>query len=274
VHRLFGLSRDPYAPVCDGDLYWENPRRRDVRSEVSRLLLGGNSVWLHGEAGAGRESVMARAVEEVALAGRPVIWGGSNAPADAQALLDLLLDVAGVGTTDGALIDRAAAVYQAMLDGFSRGGPVVVALQGPADEGARTELEVLASLRVAGKQLVALATWGEGKAPVEDLAAVELPSFSKGELGSCIVHRSTACGGPDLLTGAAIDAVVRGSQGVGDAVRRARDVVFRMAFSGPPVARGNAAAPPSRPVLDRAALEEVDQLLGTLTAGVDSPQNL
>jgi hypothetical protein len=276
VYRLFGLSRDPFAPVCDGELYWENQRRAAVREEATRALTAGRGVWLCGAPGTGRETLLARAVEELALAGRPVLWAGSTATEDPSDLLGALLALAGVEAPSGDLVDRAGAVYRVLLEGFSRGGPVVVVLPAPAGEGARVELDLLAQLRVAGKALVTLASWGEGEPPLDALCPVELPSLSPEELRSCLGHRASVCGRPDLLSGKALDAVVRDARGLGEAMLGGTKALLQMAFSGRRHAEAPGRAGKSRatPVLDRAALEEVGELLEGLRPGSIDLQKL
>jgi len=266
VHRLFGLSRDPFALVCDGDLYWESPRRAAVREQVTRALARGRGVWLCGEPGTGRETLLARAVEDLALAGRPVLWAGAASVEGAWNVLGALLDLTGAEAPEGDLVDRAAAVYRALLEGFSRGGPVVVVLPSPSGEGARAELDLLSQLRVAGKAVVSLALWGEGEPPLDALSRAAVPSLSPEEVRSCLGHRAAVCGRGDVLSGKALDEVVRDARGLGEAVRGGSKALLRMAFSGRRQAEapGRVGKSQATPILDRAALEEVDELLETL----------
>ena len=267
MHRLFGLSRDPFAPGYDAELYWESPQRAGVRERVTRALVRGRGAWLRGAPGAGRETLLARVAEDLALAGRPVLWAGAQAPQGGQALLDLLLGVAGVQVPGGDEIDRAAALYPALLEGFRRGGAVLVVLGSALGEGAGVELEILAQLQVAHKTLITPFLWGDGEPPVDGLAPVDLPSFSDAELRACLTHRVAVCGRPDLFAKPELEALVQDVEGVGEVLQRGREALLRKAFAGHGPAGGGANELRVAPVLDRAALEEVDHLLATLGPG-------
>jgi len=143
---------------------------------------------------------------------------------------------------------------------------VVVALGTPRGAGARAELGMLSELRIVRKPVVALALWGDGKPPVDGLLRVEMPGLSQAGLRACLDHRAAACGRPGLLSEATVEAVVSGAVGLGDAVRRGRETLVRLAFSRPsPADAAPSTSPPyAAPVLDREELERVDRLLEIL----------
>ncbi len=263
MYRLFGLGRDPFAPVSDGALFWETPERAEVRERLLRLLAEGRGAWLRGPAGSGRETLLARAAEDLAAAGTSVIWVGDRWCGEADDFLEALASVAAGGEGPSGGTARVVPLYSSVLDRFCSVGPVAVFLGGGLGEGARPEAEILGALRVAGSPLAALALCGEGPAPLPDLEEVELPAPTLADLRDCIAHRVAVCGGTDLLGPGDLDQICRAAHGLGDAVRRARQALTGMAYRRGPVARSGPEGDARDAVLDVGELEAVGRLLGT-----------
>ncbi len=266
MYRLFGLGRDPFAPVSDGALFWETPERADVRARLLRLLAEGRGAWLRGPAGSGRETLLARVAEDLAVAGTTVLWLGDRWCEEAGDFLEALGSVAVGAEASSARTDRVFPLYASLLERFCSAGPVAVFLGGGLGEGARPEAEILGALRVAGSPLTALALCGEGSPPLPDLEEVDLPAPVLGDLRDCIAHRVSVCGGGDLLGPGDLDAICGSARGLGDAVRRAREAFAGMAYRCGPAARSGPEGDAGEPVLDVGELETVGRLLGTTSA--------
>jgi len=263
MHRLFGLGRDPFAPVSDGALFWETPERAEVRARLCRLLAEGRGAWVRGPAGSGRETLLARVAEDLAVIGISVLWLGDRWCEDTADFLDALASVA-VGTQGPAQGTALVfPLYASLLERFCSTGPVAVFVGGGLGEAARPEAEILGALRVAGSPLAALALCGEGPPPLPDLEEVDLPAPVLGDLRDCIAHRVSVCGGADLFGPADLDAICGVAHGLGDAVRRAREALAGMAYRGGPAARSGREGGAGAPVLDAGELETLGLLLGT-----------
>jgi len=267
VYRLLGLSRDPFGPACDGELYWESPSRAGVRESIEGLLAAGSGVWLSGEADSGRRTLLARAVTAVAGPHRPVAWCDLSGAEDD--VLSRLARVVGPGGR-GRGADLAGAVYGELVEGFCRGGPPVVFLDGGAGgDPAREELGLLSALQLVGRPLVLLALWGEGEPTVGGLERVELPALSARDVGHFLSHRLSACGRSDLFSAAKLEELAAQARGLGHALELARGELARAAFRGR-VGSGGVDSSPHR-VLDPSELAEVDRLLDALGPENASP---
>jgi hypothetical protein len=263
MYRLFGLGRDPFAPVSDGALFWETPERAEVRARLSRLLAEGRGAWLWGPAGSGRETLLARVAEDLAAAGTSVLWLGDRWCEGNDDFLGALASVA-VGTQGpGQGAELVFPLYASLLERFCSTGPVAVFLGGGLGEGARPEAEILGALRVAGSPVTVLALCGEGPPPLPDLEEVHLPAPVLEDLRDCIAHRVSVCGGADLFGPADLDAICGAAHGLGDAVRRAREALAGMAYRCGPTARSGPEGGAGDPVLDAGELETLGLLLGT-----------
>jgi hypothetical protein len=269
LHAFLGLSRDPFAATCDEDLYWEGPTRLGVRQRIEGLLRAGRGVWVRGSAGSGRRTLLARAAEPLALEGRPVAWCGAPfLPAEGclAGALGLLGRVSGApGQGDERFAPER--VYEALVEGFCRGGPVIAALGGEAlGPGDREELEFLAGLRVVGKPLICLALWGEASAPVAGLEEVFVPPLPPSALREILAHRAGACGRPDLLSPERLDRISAVAPSLAHALELARVETAKAVFRGG-AGRENADEPDAAPrngVLDPSAVEEVNRLFHAL----------
>lgn len=279
MYRVLGLTRDPFASVCEEDFYWEDAARAALRERVEGLLRAGKGVWLRGASGSGRRTLLARVGETLALEGSPVAWCADPVPRAAAASDDLLFRVGAVtgaalgGADAGSAVAAACGVYARLLEEFCRRGPAIVFL--PEEvlgvEG-RAELEILGELRVVGRPLVALGLWGEGQAPWRGLTELEMPALSAADVRHVLVHRASACGRPDLLAPEVLDRLSADpAPGLGHVLSLARVEMVRQVFGGgfdgtaPGAVRPEDAPPrPLRQVLDPSALDEVERLLDAL----------
>jgi hypothetical protein len=231
VYRLFGLSRDPFAPVGDGSLYWEEPVRADARERALRALRGGRGIWVWGRSGSGRGMFLARVAEDIAMEGRTALaWDGS-ASTDPVGILARLLDTACGTKGAGDLLALAEALYSRLIEAFSRSGTVVV-MPGtePLAPGALGEAEILGGLRIAGQPLAALLLCGEEGSPLGGLEEIHLPIPSPGDLREFLVHRAAACGRADLLPARDLARITEKARGFSDALSLARTGLARLAF--------------------------------------------
>jgi hypothetical protein len=276
VYRALGLTRDPFASLCEEELYWEDAGRAALREQVEGLLRAGQGVWLRGPPGSGRRTLLARVGEALALEGRAVAWCADSvppAPGTSQNLLSRIGAVTGSGPGGGGdVLSTASNVYSRLLDGFCRGGPVVVFLPGETlgFRGAdRVELEILGQLRLVGRPLVALGLWGEGPPPWEGLTELEMPALTPADVREVLRHRAAACGRPDLLASEALDRLAADpSRGLGHALSLARVELARRIFcsgsDGSSPGETQAEDTPPQRVLDPSALNEVERLLDAL----------
>lgn len=273
MHRALGLSRDPFALVCEEELYWEDASRAALREQAEGLLRAGQGVWLRGAPGSGRRTLLARVGEALALKGRTVAWCGAWASCGTGASEDLLSRigrVTGTGLGGGDGLAAAAGVYSRLVDGFCRGGPVIVLLPREAlGLGDGDEAEILGQLRLVGRPLVALGLWGEGEAPWKGLTELALPPLSRVDVRDLLVHRAAACGRPDLLGPEALGRLsAEPARGLGHALALAQVELARQVFCGDSAGDGpgvtQAEPTPARQVLDPTALGEVERLLDAL----------
>lgn len=275
MYRVLGLTRDPFGPPCEEELYWEDAGRAALREQAEELLRAGQGVWLRGAAGSGRRTLLSRVGEALALEGRAVAWCADSVPGATGAPDDLISHigtVTGAGIGGGDALSAASGLYSRLVDGFCRGGPVIVFLSGEAlgPCGAdQVELEILARLRLVGRPLVALGLWGEGAAPCEGLAELALPRLSRAEVRDVLVHRAAACGRADLLAPEALGRLSADpSRGLGHALSLARGELARQVFCGGASANGcgesHEGLRSPTPVLDPSELGEVERLLDAL----------
>ncbi|MEW6488196.1 MAG: hypothetical protein AB1578_09825 [Thermodesulfobacteriota bacterium] len=276
MYRVLGLTRDPFGPPCEEELYWEDAGRAALREQAEELLRAGQGVWLRGTAGSGRRTLLSRVGEALALEGRAVAWCADTVPCAPGASDDLLTHIgtvtgAGIGGGDAlSAVSAAGGVYSRLVDGFCRGGPVIVFLCADAlgAEG-EAELEILGELRLVGRPLAALGLWGEGAAPWQGLTELEMPALSPADVRRVLVHRAAACGRPDLLSSEALDRLSADpAKGLGHALALARVELARQVFGGgftgiDPGMTGAETTPPTH-VLDPSALNEVERLLDAL----------
>ncbi len=264
MYRALGLTRDPFAPVCDDLLFWESPARARFRRRAVEAVARGRGVWLAGPPGSGRSALLERVAEDAAVAGHPAAVVRGEAPPSGAALLALLLDALGLSVAAADPEVRAAALYEALLDAFCRAGTAVLALDvGTLETSARREVELLAGLKVAGRPLVGVALVGGG--PVAGFEELPLGAPTPGDLEALLAHRLAACGGADLFTPADLAALAVGEGGFAGALRRARAALGRRAFWGetPDACPAGVAAP----VLPEEDLGEVERLLASLSPG-------
>ena len=267
--KALGLSRDPFAPVADGPLYWETPERARAREQALEHLAAGRSVFLRGPAGSGRETLAARIVDEAAAAGRAVLYVLPEA--GGRGFLPAALECAGEDP-GGPAPEQAARLYGRLLRVLCERGTPVVAVGWPAeDDDTRAEVEILGALRVAGRPLAALLCFGPGPPCPSGAEEIVVPAPAEADLRDLVAQRLAACGGAHLLDAALLDTVAREARGLGDAVRLARRHLLRRAFGGPgpegpPAGAGRAG------VLDPGVVSEAEGLLSSLGPG-PSPED-
>ncbi len=126
MYRLFGLSRDPFAPAGDAALFWEDSARAETRETALSVLRAGRGVWISGDPGSGRGAFLNRLAGDAALEGRCVVFRGEPAPDAAQNFLASLLAVTGEEGTEGDALAIAERLYARLLDAFSRSGTVII----------------------------------------------------------------------------------------------------------------------------------------------------
>ena len=259
--KALGLSRDPFAPVADGPLYWETPERARAREQAVEALAAGRSVFLRGPAGSGRETLVARIVDEAAARGRAVLYvvpdGGE------QGFLAAALECAGEDP-EGLGLERAARLYGRLLAVLCERGTPVVAVGWPAeDDDTRAEFGILGELRVVGRPLAAVLCFGAGEPCPAGAEVIPVPAPTEADLRDLVAHRLAACGGAHLLDPALLDAVARRARGMGHAVRLARRHLVALAFGGAVPGPEPGRAAPGR-VLDPGAVSEAEGLLSSL----------
>ncbi len=263
MFEALGLTRDPFGPSWDADLYWEGPERAAARSAARGALAGGQGVWLRGEAGSGRETLAVRVAADVARTGVPVLVP-DRTPTVPEAVLGAFLEASGTPAPAGTdLLDRAAGLYERILDAFAGRGPVVFVAGGDALSGpALGEVAALAGLRLAGQRVAVPLLWGEGDPPWPDLAVVDVAPLSAGDLRALVAHRLAAAGRPDLLGPAALGRLVEDCAGPADAVAAGRRHLMGLLFAGDTTAPSDGTdGPGGTPVLDPDALDEAGVLL-------------
>ncbi|MBI5439582.1 MAG: hypothetical protein HY900_00045 [Deltaproteobacteria bacterium] len=258
VHEPF---RDPFLPVCDSLLYYELPDRAEARRLAVEALNSGRSVWVSGPRGSGRAVFLERVAEDVALRGRSVLWAEADAGATREGFLAALLRAAADRPVPEGLEEVAQALYEELLAAFGCSGtPVCFPSGEPLGELAAAEARILSGLRVAGFPLVALALCGSGEPLPPDAVPVRLMPLSPDQLRDCLLHRATVCGAREILSPEALEAIVEGASGVGDAVARARQALRRSLFAG--TGSGPVSAHPL--VFDPTELDDVGRLLDAL----------
>lgn len=273
MYRSLGLSRDAFAPVCDGALFWENAQRARARKTAMSALRSGRGVWLRGGEGSGRGVFLARVAGDLALEGRPVLFCEDPAPTTPEDLLSGLLDACGaMDPRRGDLLAQTEAVYSRLLETFCQAGTtVVIPAPGPIPPNLVEEMEILAGLRVLGRPLAVVALAGEGAPNCEGLEEVRLPVPGPDDLRACLAHRAAACGRPDLFDSDRLLDIVSRAGGFGNAVQRARHEVARLAFQGAGSASSRSDVsdePDGGPqFLDAHELGEVDRLFESLEPG-------
>lgn len=272
MYLLRGLTRDPFAPVCDGSLFWESRPRAQARCTALEILLSGTGVWLSGPPGSGRSTLLAVLAEEIAQGGRRVLWTEPAAGLTPEQLLARMVGVVSASPTASSLLDSAETLYAQMLEGFCAAGTVICfpGLEEPT-VGTLAEAAILARFRIAGRPIAALALSGEGEPPFAGLHKIPLPPPSTEDLEACLRHRTAVCGNARALPHEDLTAIAASSRSFGDALEKARQALARTAFlAGAPSAGRNLPGPPigSEPranVLDRAMLDELSGLLDSLS---------
>ncbi|GAB4268043.1 hypothetical protein [Deferrisoma sp.] len=254
--RGLGLSRDPFAAVADGGLFWETPEREAVRRSAVETLRNGRPVAVTGPGGSGRDTLVASIADDALARGMPVLW----VPLGEEPFLLAALEGAGAAPAEEGDPDRVALLCEVILDRFQEAGPVVVAVEGTPDAEDLAELAFLAGLRVAGHP-VALPLWVH-EGPVTDWAGeAPLPAVSREDLREFLFHRLAACGGPDLLPPSVLEDLAARARGLGSALALARRELRRLAFRG---AACEGAGSGAEAVLPADALDEVEDLLSAL----------
>ncbi|GAB6062610.1 hypothetical protein [Deferrisoma palaeochoriense] len=251
--RGLGLSRDPFSPVADGGLFWETPEREAVRRGAVEALQKGRPVALTGPGGSGRDTLVASIADDALARGMPVLW----VPATEGDFLAAALEAIGAAPAGE---DRAALLCEAIWERFQEAGPVVVAVEGAPDAEALAELGFLAGLRVAGQPL-ALPLWVHEGAPPDWAEEAPVPPVFPEDLREFLFHRLAACGGPDLLPPAVLDALANRAEGLGYALALGRRELRRLAFRGRDEEGAGSGA---GAVLPADALDEVEDLLSAL----------
>lgn len=273
-----GSSRDPLAPVCDGDLFWESAPRAAVRRRCLELLAEGRGVWLSGPPGSGRSTVLDRLAADLAGEGRAVLRAEAPVTGAAEEFVAGLLAGVADGPPPEGLLLAAEALYARLLEAFAARGtvpcfPGAVSASG----GVVAELEVLASLRVLGRPLVALALAGAGDSPLVGLETVRLPPPEPVDLEALLSHRLAVCGATGLLAPAAIADVAARAVGFEDAMARARraraQASFERALAEVPAPSTRGAEPPRPSLFDPAELDEVSRLLDSLGPSAPEPES-
>ncbi|MDF1553031.1 MAG: hypothetical protein P1P84_08215 [Deferrisomatales bacterium] len=266
MERRLGLSRDPFSPLADGELYWESAARGELRRQLAEQLRSGCSVRLEGTPGSGRRSLLARVADELAAGGAPVALLDGPGEETPEAFLAGLAAAVGANPPSGAgLLTLAEHLYCRLVDVFCAARPAVVVLPwAPAGDVAE-EIGILTELRLLGRPLVAVAVVGSPALPTGEFASVAVPELSPDDLCDCLAHRCAAAGRADLLSPAALEACLAGAPGLPTALRRARALWRARVFASALEALEAPATPTPPPVLDPAQVEEVRQLLQSLS---------
>jgi hypothetical protein len=229
--QQFGLTKDPFAPVWDGALFWETPERAEARKRILAALGEGRGVWVRGPSGSGRGTLLARLSAELAAQGVPVLRPATDAPTDGLAFLTELADTGGCLGERPELVSRAEALYACLLARFCSTGPIlVVPTADPLPSGAWEEAEILAGLRIAGYPLVRLLLAGEGAVSIDGLQEVELPFMGPEDVRAFLAHRASVCGNATLLPSEVLEEIGDSAHGLGHALVLARKHLARMAF--------------------------------------------
>ena len=269
MYRVFGLARSPFAPVADGELYWESADRARLRNTALDALREGHGLWLKGPPGSGRGTFLERVAEDLALDGRPVLWIDSPVPPSAEGLLCALLHGAGQSAGPEGGLAAAEALYGVLIRSFEAAGACACFPgQEPLEAPSLHEALLLAGLRIAGFPIASVALCGAEEPPSPALIEISLAPFSRSEIQDCLAHRASACGCPDLLAPEVLGRIAESSQGIGEAVTLARRELARQAFLAKrsPLETEPPAAPP-RTFFDSREVMEVGHLLDALLPG-------
>ncbi len=265
MHRVLGLSCDPFGPTWEDALYWESPARKRVREDAREALRGGRSVWLQGVRGSGRETLTRKIALDLALERRAVLFADAACPSTEYELLARLCTVAGAAPSDAGSTGLAEGLYRRVLRAFCRTAPVVVVPSGaPSDGVPAAELEMLAGLRLAGHPIAALLAWGDGEPPFEGFQTFEIATPPESELRACLSHRLAACGAPDLLSSDELEINLDGVRGFEEALERGRLALCRLVFERTAQETTAQALAPTAGPFDPTEVGEVGRLLDSL----------
>ncbi|MBI5017431.1 MAG: hypothetical protein HZB55_18330 [Deltaproteobacteria bacterium] len=273
MHRIFGLTRDPFAAVCDGELYWENAARAETRAAARDLLRQGRGVWVSGTRGSGRSALLSRLAEDLSAEGRPVVYADNPVATTAETFLGSLSAVVedpGPDRSVRGLLSGAVSLYARLVEGFSVRGPVPC-FPGPVSAAPEVvaELEILRGLRLLGRPLVALVLAGAGESPLPGLQTVRLVPPSPDDLRDLLAHRLACCGGAGLLPQGLLEPIAQRARDFDEALALGRRALSREAYC-----RGFAARSPEPPpssLFRPADLDEVARLLDSLGPDLSKP---
>ena len=266
MERRLGLSRDPFAPSADGELYRESDERAGLRRRLSDRLLLGCSARLEGTPGSGRRALLNRVAGDLAAGGTPVALFEGSGEEGPEAFLAGLAATVGAEPPSGAdLLTLAEHLYRRFVEVFCAVRPAVVVLPWELTGAVAEEIGILAELRLLGRPLVAVAVLGSPVLPADAFAPIPVPDLSPDDLRDCLSHRCAAVGRVDLLAPSALECCVAGTPGLPAALRRARAALRAQAFAAVLDAPEVIASGSHAPVLDPDQVQEVRQLLDSLS---------
>lgn len=267
---MFGhldLTRDPTRHSYEDSTYVESKRRAGAYAACAAALDAGNSLWVRGPAGSGRESLVARLASRYAPgAARASATLTRGQEGSAPLLRRLHSNIAGANPSEEAL-DLAEGVYGKLFEGFRAAGPCLIFICPPdsLDGADLTELLLLGELTFLGLPVARIVACGEGPPPVEGMAEVVLEEPDAGELTGFLRQRLALCGGSSLL-GAAEEAC-GAAGGYSGALGRLGEVLGVRSFMPPPAA-GVKPPPPTSgesAIFSPGAVEEVEWLLDAIS---------
>jgi len=266
VDRLLGLSREPFALVADGALYWESDERADLRQELAAALRQGRSVRLQGPPGSGRRSLLARVAGDLAAAPVPVALCEAPHEATPEAFLSALGETLGAKAPAGAdLLTLAEHLYRRLVEVFCTARSAVVVLPWVAAGAVAEEIGILAELRLLGRPLVAVAVLDAPPLTGGELVSFAVPPLTADDLRDCLAQRCAAVGRADLLPPAALEACLAAPLDLPTALDRARRVLRAQVFAAA-LGQDATTLPRSEPPLfDPTQMQEMRRLLDSLS---------
>lgn len=271
MHRVLGLSCDPFGPADDDRFFWESAERRTLREGAEEALRRGHSVWLRGARGSGRRTLGTRVISELAGDGRAVLFADAPWPSTEAELLARLCLVAGAAVSAASISARAEGLYRQVLRAFYQTAPVVVVPAAePLEEAPTAELQLLADLRLAGHPIAALLAWGEGEPPFDAFQVFELANPSESELRACLEKRLAVCDAADLLSPQDLQAILEGAGGFAEGLERGRLALCHLAFARLSAGDGSLGRARGGQAFDPGEVGEILSLLDSLSSA-ESP---
>lgn len=266
MERRLGLSRDPFAPSADGELYWESEERAELRGQLAAKLLAGHSVCVEGVPGSGRRSLLTRVAGDLAAGGTPVALLEGAGKVGPGAFLAGLAATVGADPPAGAdLLTLSEYLYRRLVDVFCATAPAVVVLPWAPAQAAAEEIGILAELRLLGRPLVTVAVLSSPSLPAGGFDPIRVPELTPEDLRDCLSHRCAAVGRADLLASSALEGCLAGVPGLPVALGRARLALRAGIFAAALDAGGAVVHEPRSSVLDPAQVQEVRRLLESLS---------